>query len=70
MSMCSCAVRVTIFSTGGKFQRVSNFMELQSHPFLCSLDVGHYSFAEEGGVLMWMIANAICITVMHTAMHA
>ena len=27
---CSCAVRVTIFSTGGKFRRVSNFTELHA----------------------------------------
>ena len=28
MSTCSCAVRVTIFSIGGKFQPISNFMQL------------------------------------------
>ena len=28
MSMCSCTVRVTISSTGGKFRLVSNFTEL------------------------------------------
>ena len=26
-----CAVRVTIFSTGGKFRPVSNFTELHAH---------------------------------------
>ena len=30
MSMRSCAVRVTIFSTGGKFRPVSNFTELHA----------------------------------------
>ena len=40
----ACAGRVAIFSTGGKFCPVSNFMLLRSYssrPFLCAL--GHYS---------------------------
>ena len=60
--MCSCAVHVTIFSTGRKFQRVSNFMELhalsQTTGSYAVLMLVHYSFAEEGGVLTFQMDDS------------
>ena len=59
---CSCAVCVTIFSTGGKFRLVSNLTELQysysSHPFLCTL--------VWGGIKMCMTLFRLhCVSVEH-----
>ena len=52
MSTSSCAIHVTIFNTGGKFQLVSNFMELHTQTFLCALAIIKY--------ISWMIPYQFC----------
>ena len=58
MFMCSCAVHVTIYSAGGKFQPVSNFTELHA-----------LTQAPRSYVLLMAILHFVCMHVTCIFLH-
>ena len=68
MSTSSCAVHVTIFNTGGKFQLVSNFMELhtRTQAFLCALAIIAERLSARQLIVQRSQFAFVCMYIRHT----